>query len=409
LNIKEIVKKYGTPLYIYNLQEINDSFQALKNALPDQSIIYYSLKANPHPELVERLIELGCHAEVSSIGEAEVISQKEIDPELCIYTGPGKSRKELEIALKQGISLYSVESLNELVRLSELTTKLSIQVKVILRVNPSHTISNSGLKMTGVPSQFGIDEDTLVEQFRNVKVSKFVNIIGFHIFIGSNIPSVDLLLINFKKSIDVAKRLATALNIKLHLIDLGGGFGAFFAKNAKRNDYTNLKEPLESYLDEQFPNWKQGNPNIAFESGRYLVASCGYFISSVEDIKISRDTKYIILDSGIHHLSGMTGLGRIPKVEMDFLFQTRGTSDFPPEKVTITGPLCTPLDFFIRDGECPPLQLGDQLIVSNVGAYGITASLLGFLSREAPLEVVYEGNKVKKVSRLSLNRIEGEI
>lgn len=409
MDFRKLADSYGTPSYVYQLQEVDQSYDALESALPAGSIIYYSLKANPHPGIAARLAALGCHAELSSVGEAAAMAQAGFEPGQSLYTGPGKSIREMEAAIQQGILLFSVESLRELARLSELAVKHKTKLQAIIRVNPSYSITGSGLSMTGVSSQFGIDEDVLLRDYRDAVLADAISVIGFHIFNGSNISSPELLLTNFIKSIDTAVHMAQALQIDLQLLDLGGGFGALYAKSGERLDFSGIKAPLEQYLDEALPGWRSGRPQIAFESGRYLVGSSGTFLSSVEDAKISRGSKYLILDSGIHHLSGMTGSGRIPKVGMDLIPTGTEASRSQEEKATVAGPLCTPLDYFVRDGNVPQARPGDLMTIANVGAYGLTASLIGFLSREAPLEILCDGDEVVSASRISLVRAEGKI
>lgn len=160
---------------------------------------------------------------------------------------------------------------------------------------------------------------------------------------------------------------------------------------------------METALDEHMPGWRIGEPAIAYESGRYLSAACGVLVSSVVDIKESKGSRFIVLDSGIHHLGGMAGLGRIPRVQYDIKPITE-KPDTHPESAHIVGPLCTPLDFFNKKAAMPSLQLEEQLYIPNVGAYGITASLLGFLSREIPVELVVDDGNVKHVSQLAITR-----
>lgn len=116
------------------------------------------------------------------------------------------------------------------------------------------------------------------------------------------------------------------------------------------------------------------------------------------DVKQSRTRTFVVLDTGIHHLGGMAGLGRIPRSAVTFTNLSRPDST---ETLTadVVGPLCTPLDSLARGLTLPQVQPGDLLAVPNVGAYGLTASLLGFLSHPAPMEIAYRGNEVAEVWR----------
>ncbi|MBK8035518.1 MAG: hypothetical protein IPK22_00045 [Verrucomicrobiaceae bacterium] len=135
---------------------------------------------------------------------------------------------------------------------------------------------------------------------------------------------------------------------------------------------------------------RQGS--ACFESGRYLCASSGTLLTTVLDVKKAGMKTFIVLDTGIHHLGGMSGLGRIPRAALTLINLTAKREG---EIVAdVVGPLCSPLDSLARGQKMSPVEVGDVLAVPNVGAYGLTASLLGFLSHTTPEEVAYRGHEV---------------
>jgi len=147
---------------------------------------------------------------------------------------------------------------------------------------------------------------------------------------------------------------------------------------------------------------------VACESGRFLTATCGTLLTRVLDAKASRDTHVLVLESGINHLGGMSGLRRLPSVvptlsTVDTL-DTVGTEGMV-EPTIIAGPLCTPLDTWARGVAAPAARPGDLLAVPNVGAYGLSASLLAFLGHPAPVEVVVDGGRPVHTSRLTVHRV----
>jgi diaminopimelate decarboxylase len=170
----------------------------------------------------------------------------------------------------------------------------------------------------------------------------------------------------------------------------------------RRPRYALLRAALEDALDEHFPYWRSGTPEIAFEAGRYLAGDCGELITSVTNVKQSRGQTFAIVDAGINTLGGMAGLGRLMPVAVtpDFAEQPTGT-----EAVTLAGPLCTPGDLLARNVQIPAPEPGDILTIPNVGAYGLTASLVLFLGRPACCEVVTRGGEVVAASQLELCRV----
>jgi diaminopimelate decarboxylase len=197
-----------------------------------------------------------------------------------------------------------------------------------------------------------------------------------------------------------ARRIADACGTEPAVLDLGGGFGAPFARAGELPAYPNLAERVAAELDAAFPGWRAGAPRIAFESGRYLTATCGALLTRVLDAKSSQDQHVLVLESGINHLGGMSGLRRLPAVVPTLV--PDGAPAVAP--AIIAGPLCTPLDTWARGVAAPKARPGDLLRVPNVGAYGLSASLLAFLGHPAPLEVVVDGGRVVHTSRLTLHR-----
>lgn len=402
INYQHLINKYGSPLYIYDLDEITESYKKLVCSLPDKSIIYYSLKANPNPEVTRHLINLGCYAEVSSIGELNTALNAGAHPKKCIYTGPGKNRKEIEYALLRCVNHFSVESVEELSIINDLTKRFDKSAILTLRINPSFTVGKASIKMTGVPSQFGFDEESINnELIKLITRNKNLEINGFHIYNGSNFNSVEMLVDNYKNILSTVTKLQFDLSIDIEFIDFGGGFAAPFGKNDALPDYRSLKNRLEVLINTQFKDRKR--PTIAFESGRYLTATCGTLVGTVQSIKVSKGKKYCVVDFGINHIGGMSGLRRIPTVELQ-LFKENSLvkDDLILQDVTIVGPLCTPLDYLAKNVCLNTLEPNDIVFVPSVGAYGLTGSLLGFLSREIPKEIVIKNKEVLSVHTIKL-------
>jgi diaminopimelate decarboxylase len=188
--------------------------------------------------------------------------------------------------------------------------------------------------------------------------------------------------------------------VRVEVLDLGGGFGAPFARQGPPVDLAGLRDRLTDLLDAHVPGWRGGSPRVVFESGRYLVGAAGSLVTAVLDVKRSHGKDVVVLESGINHLGGMSGLRRLPPLNPHLVTPRDG--DLAP--TVVTGPLCTPLDSWSRTAPLPPLEPGDLLVVPNVGAYGLSASLIAFLGHPAPVEVAVDGDRVVHLSRLALTR-----
>jgi diaminopimelate decarboxylase len=401
----DLAERFGTPLYVYDLDRVAASLADLRKAMPVGATIFYSLKANPHPEIARALREAPgapCRAELSSVGELAAALEAGFKAEECLYTGPGKTAGEIAIAISRGVRSFSIESLNDLRRAGAVATQAGVSIDCLLRINSAASAASGSIRMMGARSQFGVDSETLrreLTQFRSVPGTRLV---GGHFYSLSNSKDEASLCAELRHSIADAARLHAELDLPMRFLDIGGGFAAPYAVPGDRPRYNGLRVALEAALDEHFPLWRSGFPEIACESGRYLVGDCGELMTSVVNVKESRGQIFAIVDAGINTLGGMAGLGRLMPVGIkpDVHEPPAGT-----QPVTLVGPLCTPGDVLARNVQLGLPAPGDVLTVPNVGAYGLTASLVLFLGRPAACEVVVRGEEVIAVSQLEFRRL----
>ena len=394
-----------TPAYVYDLAEVHANASRLRRALPEAADVYYSLKANPHPRVLRALRDHGMLPEVCSPGELDSALDAGWTADQVLYTGPGKRDTDVRSALRLGVREFCADSptgLDQLDRLAELT---GTRVRCLLRVNDDRPATGNGLAMTGVASQFGADTGWVRAEPERFAHRPRVEVTGLHLYMGTNLTAVDDLVAQFDQSLRTATELSRLLErhgAAIDVLDLGGGFGAPFAHAGEAVDLTGLRPRLEELFDQRSPGWRTGRPRIVFESGRYLVGTAGTLLTRVLDVKRSHGKDVVVLESGINHLGGMAGLRRLPPLN-PHLVTTRPTAE-PTVPTIVAGPLCTPLDSWSRAAPLPPLRPGDLLAVPNVGAYGLSASLLAFLGHPAPMEVVVEEDRTVHASRLHLIR-----
>ena len=407
----KLAARFGTPLYVYELDRVVAAYRDLRHSLPPGLIIYYSLKANPHPDIARALHEAerwpSCRAEVSSVGELAVALEAGYAPGECLYTGPGKTESELVTAIASGVRLFSAESLTDLERAGRVALRLGTMIDCLLRINAVSAGAATSIRMMGRPSQFGIDSETLDAQLPRLRAVPGTQLVGAHFYSQSNARDEASLLSELTQSVAVAARLQADHGLPMQILDIGGGFGAPYAVPGERPVYTGMRVELGCALDAHFPGWRAGTPQVICESGRYLVADCGELVSSVINVKEGRGHRFVILDAGINTLGGMAGLGRLMPLAVKPDEPPAPGDPLVPDGVdaaTLVGPLCTPGDVLGRDVQLHIPKAGEIVTVPNVGAYGVTASLLLFLSRPAPSEVVLRGGQVLTVSQLRVRR-----
>jgi diaminopimelate decarboxylase len=402
-----------TPAYVYDLAEVRRCHGWLREALPPGATLYYSVKANPHPGVLATLHRAGTRAEVCSPGELTAALDAGYQSAEVLYTGPGKRATDLASAIKQGVRSFSVDSPRGLDDLSAAADALDTDVVALLRINDDRMVAGQRITMTGVASQFGADlawVETRPDAFAD---RPRMRVTGVHLYMGSHIAAEDDLYAGFEGAVDTARRVRELLRTDFTELDLGGGFAAPFARGGDVARYPALADRLATLFDARWPGWRDRRPEVSFESGRYLTATCGRLLVRVLDVKRSHGKQVVVLESGINHLGGLSGLRRLPAIVPDLLpgngtaaVDRIGPAGEPRSAwsdVLVTGPLCTPLDTWSRVSTMDACAPGDLLAVPNVGAYGLYASLVAFLGHPLPVEVTVDGDRVE-ASRLRLSR-----
>ncbi|MEU3574081.1 type III PLP-dependent enzyme [Kitasatospora sp. NPDC036755] len=399
-----------TPAYLYDLAEVRRNHGRLRAALPEPTGLYYSLKANPHPALLAELRRCGARPEVCSTGELDAALAAGWPADQVLYTGPGKRDEEVADALDRGVRRFSVDSPHGIEQLDRLAAARGTAAECLLRINEDQPAPGQGLAMTGVASQFGADADWVLAEPSRFGGRPAARVVGLHLYMGSNIAQVRDLHAQFARSLGTARRIGEALapyGAELRVLDLGGGFGAPFAKAGAPLDLTALRPLLEELFDAEAPGWRTGAPELVFESGRYLVGTAGTLLTAVLDAKRSHGKEVVVLESGINHLGGMSGLRRLPPLA-PHLVRARDPHDGSERDTLVAGPLCTPLDTWSRGAALPALRPGDLVAVPNVGAYGLYASLVAFLGHPLPVEAVVDSDRPEaapELTRVTLTRI----
>lgn len=390
--IDEAVDRYGTPLYLFDLDEVRARVRELRQVLPPGSRLLYSLKANPLPPLAAMLADQGCDAEVSSAGELTTALAAGFPPERTMLTGPGKTAAEIEQALVADVRLLSCESGNELRRIERVAGRLGCQAEVLLRIQPGVRASGLGLSMAD-GRQFGLEEPDAADVCRDAAASQRVRVRGFHVFQGSQLPDPARLKLGFGYAMEAIERVMAKAGVGAEVADLGGGFPWPYAAAGDGCPLDELAGPLAALAERAAPT------QLWFESGRRLCGSAGVLVTSVMDVKRrSEGVPIVVTDAGINALGGMSGLGRVmrPATALEPLHP----SGAEPEVADVVGPSCTPLDRLAVAATLPVPAVGDLLVVPNAGAYGLTASLTSFLSRPPPLELVYDAGRLAGVWQL---------
>ena len=398
--------------YLYDEKTILQRIQALREAFPEVEFLY-SVKSNPHPEVLKTMLSHGFGTDAASLGEVlaasrcyEAIGGHEMpDRDRIFYSAPGKSRKDLLGAWQ--CAAIIADSPVEIRRIEEIAAEMDKKISIGVRINPAYTIG--GTAGTGAPAKFGIDE----EQFFSILESSghpHLRINGIHVHLRSQMLNTALLINYHNYLFDMADRIEAAIGAPLDYINLGSGIGIPFTEQDREVDLSVLSGALKEHLRRRKENGK-ADTRIMIESGRYAPGKSGWYVTKVMDRKISRGKTFIVLNST------MNGFVRPSLVEMvrhltddpapaawepfftgldtfQFLALRSGDEEVIPagasedgETVDLVGSLCTGVDVIASDIRMPHLEPGDLVIITNAGAYAAVMSPMQFASMEKPAQI----------------------
>lgn len=380
--LREVVRRYGTPSYAYDIASIRTQVAKLRAQLPPAVEVFYSLKANASLGLSGVLADCGLGADVASAGELVTAVAAGFPRGRILVSGPDKSRAMLAQLQAVPEALLSLDSVSEL----QLFAGLDQPRRVLLRLRPD--FCSFATCSAGPDSRFGLRFEDL-PRCREYLTSRTVSVVGFHIFSGSQVLNADGIAQQIHGAIDLAQRAAEALGIAPEIIDLGGGFGIPYGPN---DEELNL-EPIAGEL-----RWQQerlSHVRLMFELGRYLVAPSGWYLTSVVAHQHHRGRRAVVVDGGVHQRGDMCGLGLRQKGFPPVVLREQTGGALTPTDVL--GCLSLPSDVLIESSPLPPLSPGDVLAFPNAGAYGLTASPCLFHGHVPPAEVAFEGTRLELI------------
>jgi diaminopimelate decarboxylase len=390
VGVSRLAAEYDTPFFVYDSSIMNQKWNALRGALPALVSIYYSIKANPLQTVIKNFLAKGAGLEIASAGEFCQATRAGCPPGSIVFAGPGKSERELELVLSRGIGEIHLESLREGQRVNKIAQRLGKAAPVALRVNPGGDVEGGAMRMGGRSAAFGIDEEDVPEVLSQLSLLPGLHIQGVHLFTGTQILDFQILVNQYRKGLEIASSIAERLGRPLHTVDFGGGLGVPYFTHESELDTGRLKDALATLFEPIQKDPLFSGTRFLIEPGRYLVADSGLYVARVNDIKLSRGKKFVILDGGMnHHLAASGNLGQA--IKRNYPIAAINKLTWPAkETVEIAGPLCTPLDVLGRGARLASPEVGDLIGIFQSGAYGRSASPLGFLSHPTPPEVWVE-------------------
>ncbi|MCA1729758.1 MAG: type III PLP-dependent enzyme [Actinobacteria bacterium] len=298
--------------------------------------------------------------------------------------------------MDEGIFAVNVESLNEIDRLADIAEREGKKIGVGLRINPAAQLMGSGMRMGGTVGQFGLDEADLPEAVkRTLAHPDHLILRGIHVYTATQVFDVDALIEHCRNIFELALQTAELAGKSLEMIDFGGGFGVPYFEKMEEFDLERFGEGYAQLLAQYRSDPRLSGCRFVFELGRYLVADAGVYVTRVVDVKGMKGKTFVTTDGGMnHHLTATGNMGQVFRKAYPISNLSRASGELgePGEGVAVAGPCCTPLDMFGTNIPLVEPRPGDLIGVFYSGAYGYSASNLGFLSHPTPAEVlVWQG------------------
>jgi diaminopimelate decarboxylase len=384
VSLTRIAREAGTPVYVYSRALIEESFRRFDAAFGKAPhLVCYAMKANGNLAIAKALAALGAGVDVVSGGELRAAMEAGVPAERIVFSGVGKTDKEILLGAELGILAFNVESERELEKIDEIAGTLGRTARVALRVNPdidsgSHPYIATGLKH----NKFGIDVATARRLASQAARYAHVRFTGLQAHIGSQILEPSPLAQTAVSLAALAKELIAA-GLPLETLDLGGGVGV--------GETEEKSLAPEAYAAAVLPPLTGLSLRILIEPGRSIVARAGALVARVLYIKESLGKHFVVTDAAMNDLLRPALYAASHPIEPVTPRGTTFTAD-------IVGPVCETGDFFVRDGTIERPDEGDLLAIKNAGAYGFAmSSNYNFRGRAA--EVLVENGSFRIVRR----------
>lgn len=390
--IPRIVTKVGTPVYIYSYQTLKRHFEIFDRSFADiPHLVCFSVKANSSLSILRLFSSLGSGFDIVSGGELYRALKAGADPRRVVFSGVGKTEKEIEAALKAGILLLNIESIPELDLVNRVAKRMRRTARVALRLNPgvdseSHPYITTAKKI----HKFGIDLDQAVSIYRRAARLAHVEPVGVDFHLGSQITSLRPFLAALKK-IDTLIRQLARIGIAISYLDLGGGLGITYRDETPPHpgEYARAITQEVRSLQAVVP---RSHLSLILEPGRVIVGNAGILVARVLYTKKVGRKEFYITDAGMNDLIRPALYNSFHEI---LPVRQRGGRR---KRVDVVGPICESGDFLSRDCLLPPLAAGDLIAIMGAGAYGFSMAS-NYNSRLRSAEVLVRGRGFSVIRR----------
>ncbi|MCX6147506.1 MAG: diaminopimelate decarboxylase [Candidatus Kapabacteria bacterium] len=388
VDIKELVSQYGSPIYVYSQNQIENNYNKIKSAFTKyypKTKIHFSVKANSNINILEIFKNLDAGTDCSSPIEFKLSKHAGFQNNNILYTGNYESIEDLETVAFENVKL-NLDDINSFKRLAT----INVPELVSFRINPGIGRGGfEGITTAGTDAKFGIPYEKAYEAYKLAKEAG-VKRFGIHMMTGSNNLEPHFFGEIVNRLMNIAHDIFSKLDIKPEYVDIGGGYGIPYTNQEEELNIDLTAKIVTDIFKEQCLKFNFGEPELILEPGRYLVANAGYLITQVTGIKDSYK-KFVGVNAGMNFLIRPAMYGAFHRAEV------YGKSNLTTH-INLCGQICENSDIFAKNLEFPEVEVGDIVTFRDVGAYGYVMAS-NYNNRLKPAEILVNDNKHKLIRR----------
>ena len=387
--IEKIAKKYDTPTYCYSYKKIKENINNFKKNFRSLSpLICFAIKSNTNINLIKEIKKFGLGADVVSMGELMIALKAGIKPNKIVFSGVGKTSKEITYAIDKNILLINAESESEIKAIERIAKFKNKKVKIGIRLNPNTDAKTLNQISTGKKeNKFGVNSKVFYELVKYCKKSKNIDLKCLSVHIGSQILDHK----PYEKMLKVINKIINKTKYYFEFIDLGGGMGISYNDKYKKLNYNRYNSAIKKFL-------KDKKTKIIFEPGRSIIGNTGILISKIIYIKKNNKKNFIIIDAAMNDLMRPALYGAIHRI-LPSIRKNKKTKKI----YEFVGPVCESTDKFSTIKNYQELNEKDYIVICDVGAYGMSLSS-NYNLRPKPLEILVKGSKIKIIKKRQKHR-----
>lgn len=374
-NLALLTKDLHVPAYVFNTDEFEARAGLVKQYFGEKTGLCFSIKANPF--LLAEIPAIFDKIEVCSPGELTVCEKTHADMSRVIFSGVNKGKADVERAMDDNVGTFTAESWLHLRLIDAAAKERHKRVPLLLRLTAG--------------SQFGMNEEDIFAIVRDRDCFEGVEIVGIHFFSGTQKKKAKIIDKELTYIDAFCTRLKDELDFTVDRVEYGTGLAVdYFNDDADAAEEERLAEisPKIREIAEKY--------HLTVEMGRFFAAPCGYYMTSVVDVKTNKGINYAILDGGLHQVKYF---GQYQGMQLPKILHIGADDAQEKQKWTLCGSLCTTADVLAGNAEFSDLSIGDILVFCRVGAYSVMEGMSIFLSRDLPQVALYSEKNGLRVVR----------